>query len=57
MGYPLWDGPIFIAQMGLERAAPVRTLVLKHAGGMFLARGRALQIHETSEMDVDQIQI
>jgi len=27
---------------GLERAAPVHTLVQKHAGGMFLARGRVL---------------
>ena len=27
---------------GLERAAPVRTLVKKRAGGTFLARGRVL---------------
>ena len=27
-------------RVGIERATPVRRLVQKHAGGMFLARGR-----------------
>ena len=34
---------IFCAEMGLERAAPVRRLVQKVSGGMFLGRGRVLK--------------
>ena len=32
--------PLFCYPEGLERAAPVRTLVQKVSGGHFLARGR-----------------
>ena len=32
--------PLFFAAEGLERAAPVGTLVQKRASGTFLARGR-----------------
>jgi len=35
-----FEGAFFLAIMGFERPAPVRTLVQKHAGGMFLGRGR-----------------
>ena len=38
------EGVVFFVQ-GLERAAPVGTLVQKRAGGTFLARGR---VHGTS---------
>ena len=44
----------FCAAMGLERAAPVRTLVKKHAGGMFLARGRVRRYPDASGTDVDE---
>ena len=39
---------------GLERAAPVRTLVQKHAGGMFLARGRVHDLSNASGTDVGE---
>ena len=32
--------PLFFWIMGLERLAPVRTLVQKQSGGLFLGRGR-----------------
>ena len=38
--------------MGFERPAPVHTLVQKHAGGMFLGRGRIPVQLTASDQDV-----
>ena len=38
--YPFWDNGFSNMLVGLERTAPVGTLVQKRAGGTFLARGR-----------------
>ena len=46
-GLPLSGRPFFMLESGLER--PLR----KHAGGMFLGRGRVLQIQDASGVDVD----
>jgi len=40
---------ILMLVVGLERP------LIKHAGGMFLGRGRVLQISDASGMDVDEI--
>ena len=48
---PQWVSGFFAAQMGLER--PLR----KHAGGMFLGRGRVPQSSDASRRDVDEIGI
>ena len=42
-------GILFFGKMGLER--PLR----KHAGGMFLGRGRVLQTQDASGTDVDWV--
>jgi len=46
---PYGVADIFMLEMGLER--PLR----KHAGGMFLGRGRVPRISDASSMDVDEI--
>ena len=46
---PYGVADIFMLEMGLER--PLR----KHAGGMFLGRGRVPQISDASGTDVDEI--
>ena len=51
---PKWVSGIFYMTDGLERAAPVRTLVQKlRAGEQFLARGRVLWSVDASALDVD----
>ena len=41
-------------EIGVERAAPVRTLVQKVSGGHFLARGRIHEFSDTSGTDADE---
>ena len=46
---PYGHSDFLMLEMGLER--PLR----KHAGGMFLGRGRVPQISDASRRDVDEI--
>ena len=48
---------IFVDFYGIERATPVRTLVQKHASGMFLARGRFHFVSERSRYGYEMKQI
>lgn len=47
-----WSFPFLSCLAGLERAAPVRTLVQKVSGGHFLARGRIHDLSDASGTDV-----
>ena len=53
---PRWGAVIIFRRAGIERAAPVRTLVQKlRAGEQFLVRGRFHEIADAAGMAVDAV--